>query len=58
MAQRFESDKQVEYEVFGSDIDFDLYSAAQITDLLAKDFIEMADEHAAHYLDDADLVHA
>lgn len=50
MAKRYESDKQVEREVFGPGVEFDLYSAAQVTDLLAKDFEEMAEEHAQHYL--------
>lgn len=50
MAKRYESDKLVEFHAFGDEIDFDLYSAAQITDILAADFVSLAEDHAAHYL--------
>lgn len=48
--KRYESDAVTAGHIFG-DVDFDLYSASQITDLVATDYIDMADEHAKYYLE-------
>lgn len=46
----YEADSAIEADLFGEDVDCSLYSAAQITDLLAHDFEQLADEHADFYL--------
>jgi hypothetical protein len=43
------ADKEIEERLF-CEADIELYSAAQVTDLVAADFIEFADADAEFYL--------
>lgn len=45
----YADDREIEAYLF-HDCDLELYSAAQVTDIVASDFIRMADADAAHYL--------
>ncbi len=45
----YAADTEIQGYLF-HDVDLDLYSAAQVTDIVAADFIRMADEDAAFYL--------
>ncbi len=46
----YEADRDIERSLFADDQDFDLFSASQITDILAKDFEDLAIEHARFYM--------
>lgn len=47
----YDADREIQDRIFGEDADMALYSAAQVTDLVAADFIAFAVDDAVHYLE-------
>lgn len=46
----YQADKEIEEILFAPDVDFDLYSAAQVTDIVSAFFIDDVDADVTSYL--------